>query len=100
MPLFASNSWRPSAINRTLRRNPAVFGVPFVLLIVGASFALQGFTQTRYDLHDQRVSAVRMFVQDRMRMTQQLYAQVTKQAELGLSKNKKKFDIREEYFVR
>ena len=42
-----------------MRRNPALFGVPFVLTIVLASFGLSSLTQTRYDLHDRKVSQVR-----------------------------------------
>ncbi|EED80810.1 predicted protein, partial [Postia placenta Mad-698-R] len=63
-----------------LRKHPSLFGIPFVVIIVGASFAMQSFTQTRYDLHDQKVS------------------QLSKEQELGLAKSRKKFDIREEYF--
>jgi len=37
-----------------------MFGVPFLLLMVGASFGLQAFTQTRYDLHSQKVTQVRV----------------------------------------
>ncbi|EGN95816.1 hypothetical protein SERLA73DRAFT_38982, partial [Serpula lacrymans var. lacrymans S7.3] len=48
--------------------------------IVGASFGLQSFTQTRYDLQDQKVK------------------QVTHEQALGLDRKKKKFDIREEYY--
>jgi cytochrome c oxidase assembly protein subunit 16 len=43
---------------QTLRKRPAYFGVPFILVIVGASFGLQTFTQTRYDVHDQKVVQV------------------------------------------
>ncbi|KAF8922685.1 cytochrome c oxidase assembly protein COX16-domain-containing protein [Mucidula mucida] len=49
--------------------------------MVGASFALTPFTQTRYDLQDQKHKAV------------------TKEQEMGLDrKNRKKFDFREEYY--
>ncbi|OBZ69301.1 Cytochrome c oxidase assembly protein COX16, mitochondrial [Grifola frondosa] len=79
-PTFSSNPLNTSPVQRILRKYPLIFGVPFVLVIVGASFGMQSFTQTRYDLQDQKVS------------------QVNKEEELGLSKNRKKFDIREEYF--
>ncbi|KAI0934894.1 hypothetical protein AcV5_006588 [Taiwanofungus camphoratus] len=82
MPTFPSHPLNTSPIHRTLRKYPLLFGVPFVVIIVGASFGLQSFTQTRYDLQDQKVS------------------QVNKEQELGLAKSRKKFDIREEYFVR
>ncbi|RDB23061.1 Cytochrome c oxidase assembly protein COX16, mitochondrial [Hypsizygus marmoreus] len=77
---FSSRPLRTTSLNRLVARYPALFGVPFVLLIVGASYGLTTFTQTRYDLHDQKVK------------------QVTKEQELNLDRNRKKFDIREEYF--
>ena len=59
MPTFSRNPLNEAAYSRLFRRHPALFGVPFVLLIVGASFGMQQFTQTRYDLQSQKVSAVR-----------------------------------------
>lgn len=70
-----------STFNRLMRRNPAMFGIPFVCLIVGGSFGLSNLTQIRYDIHDQRTR------------------KVSGQEEQQLaSKKKRKFDIREEYF--
>ncbi|KAF5357880.1 hypothetical protein D9756_001224 [Leucocoprinus leucothites] len=80
MPTFSSRPLKSSRFNRSVKRYPALFGVPFVLLMVAASYGLSTVTQTRYELHDQKVK------------------QVTKEEELGLDKNRKKFDIREEYF--
>ncbi|RDX46970.1 hypothetical protein K466DRAFT_581209 [Polyporus arcularius HHB13444] len=80
MPTFSRNPLNEAAYSKLFRRYPALFGVPFVLLIVGASFGMQQFTQTRYDLHAQKVTAM------------------NKEQELGLAQNRKKFDIREEYF--
>ncbi|KAH7908521.1 cytochrome c oxidase assembly protein COX16-domain-containing protein [Hygrophoropsis aurantiaca] len=80
MPTFSSNPTRTSPLHSTLKRHPALFGVPFVLIIVGASFGLQSFTQTRYDLQDQKVK------------------QFSNEQALGLDRRKKKFDIREEYY--
>ncbi|EIM89565.1 uncharacterized protein STEHIDRAFT_128538 [Stereum hirsutum FP-91666 SS1] len=80
MPTFPSNPVNSPRLHNTLRRNPLLFGIPFLVIIVGSSFALSSFTQTRYDLHDKKVT------------------QVSKQQELGLEKDKKKFDIREEYY--
>ncbi|KAF7976502.1 hypothetical protein HWV62_6303 [Athelia sp. TMB] len=79
MPTFQSNPLN-SPVHKVLKKHPSLFGVPFLILIVGASFGLTSFTQTRYDLHDQKVR------------------QVTKEEALGLDKNRKKFDIREEYY--
>ncbi|KAH9900795.1 cytochrome c oxidase assembly protein COX16-domain-containing protein [Cubamyces lactineus] len=80
MPTFSSNPLNAPTYSKIFRKYPALFGVPFVLIIVGASFGLQQFTQTRYDLHAQKVTAL------------------SKEQELGLTHNRKKFDIREEYF--
>jgi len=80
MPAFASKPLNRSPLYRRLKRHPALFGVPFLLVMVGASFGLQSFTQTRYDLHSQKVT------------------QMSREQELGLDRNRKKFDVREEYF--
>lgn len=55
---FTSRPLNTSRINRAVKKNPALFGVPFVLLMVAASYGLTTFTQTRYDLHDQKVKQV------------------------------------------
>jgi cytochrome c oxidase assembly protein subunit 16 len=60
MPAFASKPLNRSPLYRRLKKNPALFGVPFLLVMVGASFGLQSFTQTRYDLHSQKVTQVRV----------------------------------------
>ena len=59
MVVFSSKPRNPSALNRLVRRHPSFFGIPFLLLMVGASYGLTLFTQTRYDLHDKRVKNVR-----------------------------------------
>ncbi|KAJ2934963.1 hypothetical protein H1R20_g1275, partial [Candolleomyces eurysporus] len=78
--MFSSKTFKSTNLSSTIKKHPSVFGVPFVLLMVAASFGLSSVTQTRYDHHDQRVK------------------QVTKEQELRLDQNRKKFDIREEYF--
>ncbi|KAF9532811.1 cytochrome c oxidase assembly protein COX16-domain-containing protein, partial [Crepidotus variabilis] len=78
--VFPSKPPEPGSMNRLVRKHPSLFGVPFLLIMVGASYGLTLFTQTRYDLHDQKVK------------------NVTKEQELKLKKDRKKFDIREEYF--
>ncbi|KAJ7199510.1 cytochrome c oxidase assembly protein COX16-domain-containing protein [Mycena haematopus] len=77
---FPSRPLNPSRLNTLVRKQPLFFGVPFIALMVAASFGLSVITQTKYDLRDQRVK------------------QVTKEDELKLEHNRKKFDIREEYF--
>jgi cytochrome c oxidase assembly protein subunit 16 len=80
MAPFESRPLNPSRLNKAVQKNPALFGVPFLLLMVAASYGMSTFTQTRYDLHDHKIK------------------QMTKEQELGLNKERKKFDIREEYF--
>ncbi|OCH93448.1 hypothetical protein OBBRIDRAFT_713292, partial [Obba rivulosa] len=80
MPPFQSTPLNTHPIHTLLRKYPGLFGVPFVLIIVGASFGLQSFTQTRYDLHKQKIT------------------QVSKEQELSMSKRRRKIDVREEYF--
>ena len=62
MPAFPRNpftSWKHGQTHRLLKKHPSIFGVPFLLLIVGSSFALQPFTQARYDLQDKKITAAR-----------------------------------------
>ncbi|GAA5846087.1 hypothetical protein JCM3766R1_001363 [Sporobolomyces carnicolor] len=81
MPPFANKPLKGSPLTSSLRRHPfTFFGLPFIVVLVGSSFALSGFTQTRYDLRDQRVTAV------------------TKEQELGMKKGRRKWDVREEYY--
>ncbi|KAJ7223063.1 cytochrome c oxidase assembly protein COX16-domain-containing protein [Mycena pura] len=80
MAIFPSRPLNPSRLNTLVRRQPLLFGAPFVLLMVATSYGLTYFTQTKYDLQDQRVK------------------QVTKEQELKLAHDRRKFDIREEYF--
>ncbi|CAE6529497.1 unnamed protein product [Rhizoctonia solani] len=85
MAVFGSRPLRAQStaadnIGRILKKHPSYFGLPFILLMVGGSFALSTFTQTRYDLHEKKVS------------------QVSKEEELHMSKNRRHVDIREEYF--
>ncbi|KAK4701845.1 cytochrome c oxidase assembly protein subunit 16, partial [Phenoliferia sp. Uapishka_3] len=80
MSSFSSKPIVPSKLALTIRRHPfAFFGLPFVCTLVAGSFALSSLTQTRYDLRDEKVSAV------------------TREAELGMKKGRRKFDVREEY---
>ncbi|GAA5944011.1 hypothetical protein JCM10213_008970 [Rhodosporidiobolus nylandii] len=81
MPPFASKPINPSALTLSLRRRPfLLFGAPFLTVLVLSSFALSSFTQTRYDYRDQKVQAV------------------SKEEELGMRKDRRKVDVREEYY--
>lgn len=67
MPTFETRPLGPktrtSSINATLRKHPALFGVPFLLIIVVASFGLKRLTETRYEARNERVTQAR-FVSD------------------------------------
>ncbi|KAF9792163.1 cytochrome c oxidase assembly protein COX16-domain-containing protein [Thelephora terrestris] len=81
MGVFDSRPLNSTPLNNRLRKSPLLFGVPFVMIMVVASYALVPFAQTKYELQDRRV------------------LNVTKEQELGLENRKRKFDIREEYFA-
>ena len=74
---------RSSSFTVSLRRQPFLFfGLPFLATVTCASFALSHFTQTRYDYRDHKVQSV------------------SKEEELGMRKDRRKIDVREEYYVR
>ncbi|KAG8998554.1 Cytochrome oxidase assembly [Tulasnella sp. JGI-2019a] len=84
MAVFPSRPFNPNApsnrVNSVLRRYPLLFGLPFIGLIVGASFAMTPFTQTRYDLQKQKTQ------------------QISKEEDQRLEKIRRPVDKREEYF--
>ena len=59
-----------------------LFGLPFMTVIVGGSFILTPATAIRYERQDRRVR------------------QLTRDEELGMGKNKRRVDMKEEYYVR
>lgn len=61
MSNFPRKPLNTTRFNQAVQKNPALFGIPFVLLMVAASFALTPLTQARYDVHDQKLKAVRLF---------------------------------------
>jgi cytochrome c oxidase assembly protein subunit 16 len=65
-----------------LRRSPFLFfGLPFLTIIVGGSFALTNFTTIRYERHDEKVKIT------------------TEEEVLKLDKDRRRPDVREEYYV-
>lgn len=90
MPTFASKKFRGSSYSTTfparyraaLERHPfALFGLPFIATIVLGSFFLTPATALRYERHDRKVR------------------QLSKDEELGIGKDKRKIDLRDEYYV-
>ena len=90
MVAFASKKYRSSAYNSSLparyraalARHPfALFGLPFIATMVLGSFFLTPATALRYERHDRKVR------------------QLTKEEELGIGKEKRRIDLRDEYYV-
>lgn len=91
MAVFPNRKYRPSnAAPNTLgaryrsqmARHPfLLFGLPFLSIIVGASFVLTPATAIRYERHDRRVRTL------------------SRDEELGVGRGGRKVDVREEYFV-
>jgi cytochrome c oxidase assembly protein subunit 16 len=90
MAVFENKKFRGSAdANKFAARYRAVmakhpfllFGLPFIAVIVGGSFVLTPATAIRYERQDRKVR------------------QLTKEEELGVGRQRRKVDIREEYYV-
>ena len=79
-----SSAWTlMSKLSPQVRKHPVLlFGVPFVMTIVGGSYGLSQLTQTRYDYNATKVQTL------------------SKEEELGMRKDRRKIDLREEYYVR
>lgn len=89
MAVFSSRKFRPSSHSSTiaaryraaLAKHPfALFGLPFVTVMVAGSFFLTPATALRYERHDRKVQ------------------QLTKDEELGIGANKRKINLQEEYY--
>lgn len=90
MAIFPSKKFPSSSADSTvaaryrnaLVRHPfALFGLPFIATMVLGSFFLTPATALRYERHDRKVR------------------QVTEDERLGIGKNKRKIDMKEEYYV-
>ena len=91
MAVFTAKKYRPSSYGSSLparyraalAKHPfALFGLPFIATMVLGSFFLTPATALRYERHDRKVR------------------QLTKEEELGIGKEKRRIDMREEYYVR
>lgn len=90
MPTFQGNKYRAAGdANRLGARYRALiskhpfllFGLPFMTVVVTASFVLTPATAIRYERHDRKVR------------------QMTKEEELGVRKSARRVDMKEEYYV-
>jgi cytochrome c oxidase assembly protein subunit 16 len=86
MPTFQANKYPTQAATRyraAVRRHPfLLFGLPFITLMLAGSFFLTPATALRYEKHDKKVT------------------QMSKEEALNVGKNKRKVDMKEEYYVR
>jgi cytochrome c oxidase assembly protein subunit 16 len=93
MAVFQNRKYRSAADANTLgaryralmAKHPfLLFGLPFMTVIIGASFVLTPATAIRYERHDRKVR------------------QMSREEELGVGRagTGRKVDIREEYYVR
>lgn len=90
MAVFSNKKFRPSSDANTiasryrsaLTKHPfALFGLPFIVTMVAGSFFLTPATAIRYEKHDRRVR------------------RMTKEEELGIGKDRRQVDMKEEYYV-
>ena len=90
MAIFQAKKFRPSSADSTvaaryraaLAKHPfALFGLPFIATMVLGSFFLTPATALRYERHDRKVQ------------------QLTEEQKLGIGANKRKIDLRDEYYV-
>jgi cytochrome c oxidase assembly protein subunit 16 len=81
LPSSASNTFA-AQYRRHLQKRPfLLFGLPFIATMVAGSFFLTPAAAVRYERHDRKVR------------------QMTKEEQLGIGKEARKFDMREEYYV-
>lgn len=90
MGVFPKKKYVSSAESNTIaaryraalaKRPFLLFGLPFVSIIVAGSFVLTPATAIRYEKHDRKVR------------------QMTREEELGVGRQGRKVDIRDEYYV-
>ncbi|KAJ9116703.1 hypothetical protein QFC20_000638 [Naganishia adeliensis] len=85
MAVFGSQPLNPTpfqrAVKTRLQRRPFIyFGLPFIGLVIFSSYALEKFTKTRYEYQSTKVQSV------------------TKEEQLKMDKNRKRVDLKEEYY--
>ena len=90
MPTFPSKKFRSTKDSLTfaaryrsaLAKHPfALFGLPFIATMVAGSFFLTPATAVRYEKHDRRVR------------------RMSKEEALGIGKDRRRVDMKEEYYV-
>lgn len=90
MAIFPAKRYRPSndssipaKYRAALAKHPfMLFGLPFIGTMVLGSFFLTPATAIRYEKHDRKVR------------------QLSKEEELGIGKDRRRIDLKDEYYVR
>lgn len=89
MAVFPAKKYRPASHNSSvparyraaLAKHPfLLFGLPFIATMVLGSFFLTPATALRYERHDRKVR------------------QLTKEEELGIGKDRRRIDLKDEYY--
>jgi len=81
-PSQANTNTFAARYRRAMSKHPfALFGLPFLFVIIGGSFVLTPATAIRYERHDRKVR------------------QMTREEELSVGKGSRRVDMREEYYV-
>lgn len=90
MPTFQAKRYRPASAANTLparyraslAKHPfLLFGLPFIVTMVAGSFFLTPAAALRFERHDRKVK------------------QMSKDEMLGIGKDRRKVDLKEEYYV-
>ncbi|CAG8477657.1 17608_t:CDS:2 [Acaulospora morrowiae] len=81
MPQFLRKPFYKPPAHQVIRKHSFVlFGLPLILAVVSGSFALSYLTQTRYDVHENKVK------------------KVSKEEQLKINKGRRKVNLQEEYW--
>jgi branched-subunit amino acid permease len=58
MGVFTRKPLHESKLQRLFAKHPTWFGIPFVLIILGASFGMELLMKVRYEMRDKKVKQV------------------------------------------
>jgi hypothetical protein len=58
MGVFTRKPLHESKLQRLFAKHPTWFGIPFVLIILGASFGMEPLMKVRYEMRDKKVKQV------------------------------------------
>ncbi|KAG5518578.1 hypothetical protein PMAC_002974 [Pneumocystis sp. 'macacae'] len=73
-------SQKITQINKTIQKYPFLFGIPFIMIILSGAYVLSISQQFRYECRDQKIK------------------QILEKDILGIKKNQRKINIKDEYY--